>query len=128
LNAELLQRVGEWKRPVDVGHFIHVVAAVQEVIRLVGQRSVGAGDDGSGKCLAVALVGSVALVGGVGYTGNQGDERGRVSAVQGQIDDARLVDDLGQGARGGVDLRRIADDTDGDSGRTDHSLILTVAD
>src|ERR1035437_8904592 len=122
LNAELLQRVREWKRRIGVGHFIHVVAAVQKVILLGGERSVGTGDYSNGKCLSTSLVGSVALVAGVGDTGNQCDERGCISAVQGQIDDASLVDDLRQGTRGGVDLRSISGDTDGDRGRADHEL------
>src|ERR1035437_7798356 len=80
LNAELLQRIREWKRRIGVGHFIHVVAAVQKVILLGGECSVGTGDYGNGKCLSASLVGSVALVAGVGDTGNQCDERGCISA------------------------------------------------
>jgi len=72
LHAELLQRVGEGEWPVDVGHLIDIVAAVEEVVRLVGQGSVGAGDYGSRECLSIALVDTVALVGGVDNTGDQG--------------------------------------------------------
>jgi hypothetical protein len=105
LNAEFLHRVGERKRRIDVCHFIHVVAAVQEVGRLVGQRSVGAGDDRSGKCLSITLVDPVALVGGVAYAGNERDQRCCISAVQRKINDAALVDNLRQRAGGGVHLR-----------------------
>ena len=113
LNAEFLHRVGERERRIDVGHFIYVVAAVQEVVRLVRQRSVGAGDHCGGKCLPITLVDPVALVGGVAYTGNQRDQRGCISAVQRKIDDASLVDDLRQGAGRGVHLRHFARNGDG---------------
>lgn len=116
LNAELLKCVGEWEWTVDVGHFIHVVAAVEEVIRLVGKCTVGAGDYGSRKCFSIALVDAVALVSSVDYSGNQRDKRRCISAVQGKIDDASFVDDLRQGAGGGVDLRCIARNAHGLSG------------
>ena len=74
LNAEFLYRVGKRERRIDVGHFIHVVAAVQEVVRLVRQRSVRGGDDRGGKCLPGALVDPVALLAGVADTGNQRDQ------------------------------------------------------
>ena len=113
LNAELLQGIREWERAIDVGHFIHVVAAVKEEILLIGKGTVRAGDYGSGKGLPIALVNAVSLVGGVDHTGNQCYQRGCISAIERQIDDARLIDDLRERARGGIDLGRIADYADG---------------
>ena len=112
LYAELLQRVRERERVVHVGHLIHVVAAIQKIVRLVGQRSIHTGNNGNGKCLANALIGSIAFGGCVDHAGNQRYERGRISAVQRQIDDACLVDDLGQGAAGGGDLGNFGGDLD----------------
>ena len=113
LNAEFLYRVGERERRIDVGHFIHVVAAVQEVVRLVRQRSVSAGDDRSRECLPISLVDPIALVGGIDHSSHQRDQRGCISAVQRKIDDASLVDDLRQGASLGVHLRQLAGNGDG---------------
>ena len=84
LDAELLQGVRDRERTVHVGHFVDVVAAVEEVVRLVGQSSVGAGDDGGGECLAVALVDAVAFVGGVDYACDQRDQRGGVLPFSGR--------------------------------------------
>src|SRR3989442_1170677 len=54
LNAELLQCVREGERSVHIGHLIDIVSAVEKVVRLVGQRSVHAGDYGGGKRLSIA--------------------------------------------------------------------------
>ena len=108
LHAELLQRVGERERPVDVGHLVHIVAAVQKIIRLVGQGSVRAGHNRGREGLPIALVDPVALVGCVRYPCDQRDERRCISSVQRQIHHAFLVDNLRQCARRRVHLRNRA--------------------
>ena len=74
LNAELLHGVRHREGRVDVGELVDVVAAVEQVVGLVGQRAVGGGDDGGGEGLAIALVDPVALIGGVTDTGDEGDQ------------------------------------------------------
>jgi hypothetical protein len=73
----------------------------------------------AGKCFSAALVNAVTLVGGVDNAGNQSDERGRGSTIQRHIAQARLVNDLRQGACGDINLRRVGRDVDSRRRRTD---------
>ena len=45
LHAELLQRVGERERGVDVGVLVDVVAAIKQIVGLIGARSVRCNQD-----------------------------------------------------------------------------------
>ena len=119
LDAELLKRVGEWERPVDVGHLVHIVAAIQKIVRLIGKGSVRAGHDRRREGLSIALVDSIAFVGCIHYAGNQRLQRRCVSAVQRQVHYAFLVDDLRQSARRRIHLRNCAGHLDRLSGRAD---------
>src|ERR1700679_1408213 len=61
LYAELCERVGKWKRHVDVGEAVHVIAAVEQVIRGVAS---AAGDGDGLRCVEalVSCVGAIAVV------------------------------------------------------------------
>ena len=110
LYAELLQDIREWKGRVDVGVLVDVVAAVQHVVHLVGARSVDGHSSNHRERLGRPLIDV-----GAGCDDDAGDELGHgcgVTAVQGKIVDALLVDDLGERSGCCIDLWRCSADGD----------------
>ena len=92
LHAEFLERVRERKRLIDVGVFVHVIAAIELVADGVLPRAVGRIRHGTGKGLRRSLVG--ASVGGVDGPRHQQRELRSIPAIQGQFGNALLLDDL----------------------------------
>ena len=80
LHAEFLQRVGKGKGLVDVGVFVHVVAAVELVADRILPSSVCRIGHRTGKSLGRALVS--ATVGGIDGASHQQSEGCRVAAVE----------------------------------------------
>ena len=60
LNAELLESVGKWEGSIRHRVLVHVVAAVQQVIRLVRPRAIGGDRYGSRERLRVSFVRAIA--------------------------------------------------------------------
>ena len=78
LDAEFLGSIRHRVRIVHVGHFVQVVAAVEQEIVLIGQCPVYGGDlngaeQSAGECFSATLVDSVALIGGIDYAGDERD-------------------------------------------------------
>jgi len=108
LYAELLERIREWERLVDVGIEIVVVGAVEPEADLVLARAVGGNGHDARKCFRVALI---HIVGGRrnGSSHDQKQRRG-VAAIEREVDHFALFDNLAEGGRSGVDLRDLAGD------------------
>src|SRR5260221_12009588 len=90
LHAELSQRIRKRERHVDVGEAVIVVAAIEQVIGGVS----GAARDGYGLRAEEALaagIGSIAVIDGCA---GDGDELRWVAAIEGQVENTPLVDDL----------------------------------
>ena len=99
LNAELLQRVGERERHVDVREVGDVVAAVQQVI---GSVALPAGDRHGGRARIILAADHVRVRRRRGGAGDH-DEVGDLAPVQRQLDDPALVDHLRDRVRPGLD-------------------------
>jgi len=106
LHAELLQRVGERERGVDVGVLVDVVAAIKQIVGLIGARSVRCNQDVDRECLRITLVDSIDVRRDVNPCGECGELR-RVAPVKRQLVDSGAFDHLRERAGGGVDLRRL---------------------
>jgi hypothetical protein len=92
-NIEFLESVRERDGEVDVAEGVIVVAAVQQIVVAVGLAACNREGAGAVGALDVLAAGEIAGGGGGGAFREQ-EQLGWVTAVQGKIDDALLVDDL----------------------------------
>ena len=105
LNAELLYRVRHGERRIDVGVLIHIIAAVQQIVRLPHASSVGGDGHNDRKRLGISLVGL--RIGRNRNSSHQRSQRRGIAAVQRKLIHLLLPNHLRQRAIGDIHLRRV---------------------
>ena len=106
LDAEFLERVGERKGLIDVGVFVHVVAAVELVADGILAGSICGESDGPGESLGGTLIGT--SIRRVDRSGDKQSQLRGIAAVQRELRNALLFDDLLQDGRRRIHLESIA--------------------
>ncbi len=90
LHAELRQRIRKRERHIHIGEAVVIVSAVEQVVGGIARAARNRDGLGTEEALA-AGVGSIAVI-----DGRAGDrnELCRIAAIEGQVHDALLIDDL----------------------------------
>src|SRR6202012_78740 len=86
-------RIGKRERHIDVGEAIVVIAAVEKIVGLI----TGASRDRYRLRTEEAFASRVGAIAVIDGSAGDGDGLRRIAAVQRQIYDAALIDDLGDG-------------------------------